>query len=69
MSLYEMSAHPRTRRHSPLEIHIAVLFEGAKIRSAQGFGGDTNFEGRLVEGSYSEAGTIDADAVAEVAVI
>jgi hypothetical protein len=48
---------------------MAVLFEGTKIRPPQGFGGNTDFKGGFVERCYCEAGTIDADTIAKMAVI
>ena len=64
-----MSAHPRRRRYRSLEIDIAVLLERAEIRAAQGLGRDANFEGGFVEGHNSKTSAVDADAVAEMAVV
>ena len=69
MSLYEMSAHPRTRRYRTFEIDIAVLFEGSEIRPSQGLGRDADFEEGFVEGGNGEAGAVYADTVAKMAVI
>lgn len=56
------------RRHGALEVDRVALREGAEVRAAQSFGRDTNGEGRIGEGGYSEAGAVDTDGVAIMAV-
>lgn len=56
------------RRDRALKVDGVALREGAKVRAAQGFGRDADGECRVREGGYGEAGAIDADGVAVMAV-
>lgn len=56
------------RRDRALEVDGVALREGAEVRAAQGFGRDADGEGRVREGGYGEAGAVDADGVAVMAV-
>ena len=68
MALYKMTTHSRTRRNGTLEVHGAVLFEGAEICTAQGFRGNADSKGRDFERGYGKTGAIYADAITKVAV-
>ena len=63
-----MPAHSRACRYRSLEVDIAVLFEGAEVRSSQGLGCDANSEGGFFKGDDGKTGAIYADAVAEMTV-
>lgn len=64
-----MSAKPTLGRHCALAVDTVADAQLAEIREADSLGREADFEGRLVEFKYSQAGAIDADRVAYVAVV
>ena len=68
MPLDEMAAHTCACRNCPLEVHSAILSEGSKICTPQGFRCYANFEGRLVERGYGQTCAVHTNAVAQCAI-
>lgn len=56
-------------RDGALEVHLAALRQGAEVRPAQSFWRDADHEGVVVELCDGQAGAVDGDGVAEVAVV
>lgn len=57
MALHKMTAHPRIRRHRPLEIDSIILLQRAEVRAAQCLRRDADLEPVLVEGGDGKAGS------------
>lgn len=63
-----MSSHPRMRRDSTLQVHLAALLQGAQVRATKGLRGDADNERVFVKGRDGQTCAIDGYGVAKVAV-
>ena len=52
MTLDKVPAHARGGTDGALEVHVGGVREGAEVRAAEGFGGDTDGEVGGGEGGY-----------------
>lgn len=69
MALDEMTAHPRGGADSSLQIDGTAFAQLGQIRAPQSLGGDADFEVVGREVGDGQACAVDADAVAQVAVV